>query len=76
MERWKQVAKIFDNLGLGGLAATFASLLRDMVDQTDGRLHFKWPTGDAGYVLGLAIAAYVVAQLAAILTLWYVDESS
>ncbi|WP_199155632.1 hypothetical protein [Chromobacterium sp. ASV23] len=74
MERWKQAAKIFDNLGLAALAAAITVILRDMTGLT-GKFQLKMPTGDSGALLFEAILFYAGFQVVAILILGFVDES-
>ncbi|OQS42338.1 hypothetical protein [Chromobacterium haemolyticum] len=66
MEKLKQLAKIFDNLGLAAIAAAATVLLRDMTG-TDGKFHLKLPSGDAGELLIKAVMFYAGLQ---VISLW------
>ena len=72
MERLKQVAKIFDNIGLGLLVAAIASLIREITDAS-GQVHLHNSPHESGTLVAFAILFYVACQIGAIWVLSWVD---
>lgn len=73
MEKVKQCAKIFDNLGLAAIASAATVWLRDK-SGVDCKFHFNIHVGDANWLILEAIFLYVGFQLISIWILNAVDK--
>lgn len=73
MEKWKQVAKIFDNLGLAFIAAAVASTLKQMTDQS-GQVDLTRSLGGTEGLIVVAGIIYVLCQMLALTVLGWIDE--